>query len=750
MSLTQPPNPAQHLWLTGGCQADRRHLLERLELPPEWLPPISANRRLRGPYTAAGTILRAVAPEAHQRWPSQVQRHLVELLSVAPELSDVVPSPPSTLTSLAVPGERTRYYSAARTMRIANGIAGFLNGVLRHSGMGRRSLVIDDLHHADYTDQELVGVLVRRIDPELLVIVAGSQPVFRPRAADSADETHPPAAGLPAALSRYCQRIDAPAAPPAPASGASLIELAQEFVASDGTDDRPEPRAAYQQVPDPERRRLHDERAAQLRAFGEASWAWGAIPYHLMRGTDPLGAGVRVIDAGLNHCMRMGFYDATIEFCQVGLNAADWDERPDLWWRFTVKQPTVLSALGRGDDAEAVCEAARTRTTDPEHHHQLAYATAMLYTRHLAPSRQDHERATGWANVAIAIASQMPDVKRRALFTVFYRNGLALVEAHRGRPERALQLVTDGIAELDAALAPDEQALHRSVLRHNRAQVLTGLKRFDEALADYRAVIEIDPHYPEYHFDVANLLHRLGRDEEALAEYDTAARLGPPFLEVYYNRAEMLVELGRLDEAVAAFGQVLELNPAFIDAYVNRAGILADLGEAERAAEDVRQGLELAPTNPHLLALHGRLELEAGRYEQARTALDSAIEAEPGLPGAWALRGAVHFDTGALIEALADLDRAAELDPNPTVLFNRGSAALALGRWAAAERDFSTVIEADPDEPDGWLRRAECRRELGDPDGARTDAQAFRRLAPEREPEVAALLSDQSLVSTES
>ncbi|MBC3841473.1 hypothetical protein GXW82_17855 [Streptacidiphilus sp. 4-A2] len=40
---------------------------------------MNAHRRLRGPYTAAGTILRAVVPQALERFPDLVAAHVIEI-----------------------------------------------------------------------------------------------------------------------------------------------------------------------------------------------------------------------------------------------------------------------------------------------------------------------------------------------------------------------------------------------------------------------------------------------------------------------------------------------------------------------------------------------------------------------------------------------------------------------------------------------------------------------------------------------
>jgi hypothetical protein len=54
----------RHLWVLGGRRADRAAATADPELPPALLPPVDAHLNLRGPYTAAGTLVRALAPAA--------------------------------------------------------------------------------------------------------------------------------------------------------------------------------------------------------------------------------------------------------------------------------------------------------------------------------------------------------------------------------------------------------------------------------------------------------------------------------------------------------------------------------------------------------------------------------------------------------------------------------------------------------------------------------------------------------------
>ncbi|MFI0899726.1 tetratricopeptide repeat protein [Streptomyces sp. NPDC020983] len=713
---THQPAPA-HLFLAGALRRDRRECLGTLLLPGPAHPAvrvIDANRRSGGPYTVAGALMRALVPAALTERPDLVATHQVEILTAAADLRGIVPATQETLTSLAVPTERTRFYARQRTLRIAHGLKEFLHDLLSAPGRGPCAVVVDDLDHADPTDAEFVAVLLRRMDPAVLTVVAGGTTgLLDPAVEVPAEPGTPLGEQLHTALLRYCRRVDCAPAPAPAGSPGEPRALAAQYVAGDCRDDDPATLAAYRDLAPDERQRLHDTRADQLEAAEDPVTALGALPFHREHGSDPLGAGLAAMEQAMTTCVLHGFYDAVLDFCRRGRALTDWETTARRRWTFSTLLPTTLSALGRAEEAEAICDEARVHMRDPRVHMQVAYATAMLYTRHRAPGRRDHERATAWINTAIAISSLLPDARSRAFSTVFHHNGLALIEAHRGRPLEALELVTQGMAALDRELGEGEHNLHRSVLRHNRATVLTGLGRYEEALAELRVVIDADPYYPEYHLDLGNLLQRMGRHEEAAAAYDTVTRLGPPFPELYYNRGDLRNGQGDEEGALADFGYVLELDPGFVDAYVNRAGLLLDRGETDAAEHDIRAGLELAPDSPLLLAALGRLHADREETESARAAFDRALSAAPDLVAALCGRAGLSFDAGEADAALDDFGRAVEAAPHdPAIRYNRAFVLRSVGRWDEALADLEAAAADTPDDPEVREALEECRQRL--------------------------------------
>ncbi|HEX4225705.1 MAG TPA: tetratricopeptide repeat protein [Pseudonocardiaceae bacterium] len=667
-----------HHWYVGDLPASERIDIE-----------VDSHRRLRGPYTGLGNVIRSVALDAFQRWPELVDKYVIEILTVAPELRDTIPATRETLTSIAIPKERTRFYPANRTRRTSHGAVEFLMAYARLAASAPLTIAFRDVDEADHTDQEFLAIAARRArdgSVRFLVHTRGEQ---------VSDE-------LADALAEHAGRTVLPR-PVRVHTGRSGAELARAFVESDGTSDDPVEIAAYQEIDHAERATLHDQRAAELAARNEPTLDIGAIPYHAEHGSRPGENGSQVLlDAAL-HCAMMGYYHSLLDYVPRGLAITDPDTQMTNYWQLATAMTTALVQLGRPDEAESIYFELRTRYASPFVHIFCHYALAMLYTRFLPEERRNHPLAKVYLNTSIALASQMPDPLERAFNMVFQQNGLALVETHMGHLAEALRLVSEGLTRLDRELPGDTHNLHRSVLVHNRARVYLGLKRFDEALADFDRVIELDPHYPDYYFDRADARRKLGDAEGALADLDTGIAIGAPFYELYYNRADLKADLGDFAGSQADLAYVVELEPDQLDARVNLVSLLLDTGEdVDAAGEYVEAGLRLHPGEARLLHLRGLIALARDERTSARADFDRALTADPGLVAALSSRATLAYELGDYPSALTDLSRALARDgENPDLWYNRGFVHQASGRRDEALRDYRHALElpgADRDE----------------------------------------------------
>lgn len=691
-----------HYWAVTSVPED-----PSLAAAPVPLLDIRCHRRLRGPYTGGGALVRAVVPDLMARHAALVMARATEITAIAPDLAGLLPKP-RTLTETASPRERTRFYPASRTVRLSHGIAELVMDWARAMHPGGAVISFRELDDADPTDLELVCLLLRRCDPRLVTVVVQA------RADDSADT-------LRQALKSYACR----AWSPEPHGDSALAaDRSQLFIESDGTSKDPALSQAFAALPPDEQARRHTARAEQLAASAEPGVRLGAIPYHLEHGTDPAGAGVDAIVAAIDDCFARGCYEAAVELAIRGRRIVRLAERPKPYWSLTHKLGVCLSYLDRGHEAKEYFAEIRRVSADGDIHMHNSYQMAMLYTRHLPKDEHDEDQALEWVNNSMAISDRHPDPKLRVFYGAFARNARALVELHRQDPDAALALVNEAIQMTDIDLGPEEQLLHRSVLVYNRAQILAAQGDHGAALRDYEEVIARDPEYGDYYFERATVYRAAGQFREALADYGTSIQLSPPFHEAHYNRADVLRELDRDDDALRDLDYALELEPDHVDSLVNRVDLLLAIDAAGRASADIEHGLSLDPVNANLLTAQGSLRAEAGDIDGAYQSYTAALREDPAFTAAWANRAVLLYTAGRPAEAADDLDQAIKLADDPALRANRAIALQDLGEHRRALDDLDIAVTASAADPDLFYRRGLSRCELSDFDGALADWRA--------------------------
>jgi tetratricopeptide (TPR) repeat protein len=680
----------QHLSIVGAQREQRvRHALA---ISDAYLV-ARCHRRLRGPYTGVDTTLEALLPSAFQRWPELVERHRVELLYGMPELAAVIGEPPHTLAGDAPFAQRTRFFGANMIRCMSQGIVTFLLELARQrrlAGDPLPDLIFDEVGDAEVTTQEFLALLLRRADPELIrIVVSGTAAPLLDELADAV-VAYTNSVVLPASA----ERVAAPRSPadvPRLADVARLAELAAAFVDSDGTSDDPDEIEAYAAAAGELRRGWHDRRGDVLAETAGWGSRVGALAFHRERGSDPGEAGRTALLEAQQYCVTVGFSAAVLDLGMRGRAITDPIAYERDFCEFTNQAAAALVPLGRAAEAmELYCDL-RQRYVAPKTHMTSSYAIAMLYTRFLQP--RDHNMAIQWQHNAIAIAESLPDAVDRIVFGGFQQNALALIEMHRGNLSEALQLVEAALESHRQQLPESEWVLHRSQLRYNRARLLAGLGRLDEAYDEFSALVELDPYYTDYLSERAKVSRLRGDLAAAVADYDRAAELAPPFPELYYNRGTARTDLGDLAGALADFDYVLDMEPGDVDSRLSRADVRLSMGDVDAAEIELAEGLTRQPDEPRLLCMMSAVHLERQQWDAAIAVLDLAISVDPDYPAALVNRAVAHFEAGRPDWAETDLNRALELTgPDPDLLLNRGLCLAAQGRFGEARNDFDRAL----------------------------------------------------------
>ncbi|MEG3640785.1 tetratricopeptide repeat protein [Magnetococcus sp. PR-3] len=171
----------------------------------------------------------------------------------------------------------------------------------------------------------------------------------------------------------------------------------------------------------------------------------------------------------------------------------------------------------------------------------------------------------------------------------------------------------------------------------NRAFCYRQLKRYAEAVADYRRVVQMDPAMGQ---TLGQVLLEQGADifeqklyDQAVELLQEAESLIPHQIEVPWRLARALVKCGHLPEAAKAYQRVLTLNPKLAEIHHALGTTLAqDKSLAQQATHHLRQALILSEGKSGALislATHLMSNVEAELDDEAAQLYEQALKQWP-------------------------------------------------------------------------------------------------------------------------
>ena len=214
-----------------------------------------------------------------------------------------------------------------------------------------------------------------------------------------------------------------------------------------------------------------------------------------------------------------------------------------------------------------------------------------------------------------------------------------------------------------------------------RGLIALRTQRFDDAEADFAALLEAGHDAPPVRFNLAWAKAMRGGYQAALDLLsEEVVALGPRAARL---RVEMLHHLGQLEEALEAGGRYAELYPD--DQAL--AGALATVAIDAEDVEVARYYADRGAASPDGLAALGVLLLNENRLEQSMALFDRALEANA---------------------------------RSPRALLGKGLAMVAAGDAQGAAPLLESGAEIFGDHPGSWLAAGWARYLAGDVPGSRT------------------------------
>ena len=133
--------------------------------------------------------------------------------------------------------------------------------------------------------------------------------------------------------------------------------------------------------------------------------------------------------------------------------------------------------------------------------------------------------------------------------------------------------------------------------------------KYDQALAMARRGAACQSRaLPQFHTSIGNALDALGKPEEALAVYRAALEVDPPTSILHFNLGVSLRNLNRNEEAKGELQKALQINPNHPGSHLLLGKVYADMGLRIPAVMAFSRFLVLEPMGPRAADALGRLK----------------------------------------------------------------------------------------------------------------------------------------------
>lgn len=304
---------------------------------------------------------------------------------------------------------------------------------------------------------------------------------------------------------------------------------------------------------------------------------------------------------------------------------------------------------------------------------------------------------------------------------------MALLYSRRGQAYQNLRRFDEALKDYKSALDYDRT---NYPLLINSGWVLVQQKKYERALVFYDAAAKSKPEEATTYFNRAIALKELKRFRDAYADLKKVSSLAPRMKNLRIIRSEVLVGMKRYDEALGELNFLIDFQPNDVGLLLLRGRSFEGLRNFEAALRDFEKVVSLAPRSQNAFADYmdiSNLERDRKNFDAAVTAVSKAISL---VPSAWLYlaRANIHKLAGNPALALNDAEKVLEIDPGVALAYEeRAYALLHLRRLDEA---LLSVNQALAKGVPSHATRGKIYEMMGQFDKARADYEASIRLTP--------------------
>ena len=253
----------------------------------------------------------------------------------------------------------------------------------------------------------------------------------------------------------------------------------------------------------------------------------------------------------------------------------------------------------------------------------------------------------------------------------------------------------------------------------------------EEAIEQYRKVLEIKPNYAEAWCDLGVALFEHKEKEQAVECYRRAIEIKPRYAEAWGSLGVALFDKGAKEQAVECYHRALEIDPHYAEGWGNLGAALFDKGDKEQAIADYRKALEIDPRYVKADYNWGNALATEGQFDEAIAHFRKALAAKPDYANALYGLGAALCAKEQWDEGIAQYRKALETKPDfGEARYSLGKALLRKGDFDQAMDCFQKAGATSPDPLTRWLNLGSELLQKGDLDEAIVCYRQAIKIAP--------------------
>ncbi|MFC2169904.1 sulfatase-like hydrolase/transferase [Acidobacteriota bacterium] len=215
----------------------------------------------------------------------------------------------------------------------------------------------------------------------------------------------------------------------------------------------------------------------------------------------------------------------------------------------------------------------------------------------------------------------------------------------------AEKIYDEALEEINKVIEEDSRVMEALQVR---SRIYLKMNRNEEAIADSKAALKIDPEYEAAIFNLALAYKNQKKYDEAIAGYTRLKQMDPRDYRPYFNLGDIYLEKKEFDKAIPLLKKAIEIQPGITTlARVKLGAVYMELKEFDLAEAEFLKALEIRPRMPDA---HYNLAL---LYEEKNEFLKAVEEYKKEIE-LYAASHDAHFNLGKIYEKMENREKQIE------------------------------------------------------------------------------------------